>query len=63
MKRIIARKELELDAMRDLTEKKRLGPSKRKDAVRALRERGISQRAACHVIGISTRDAISPPPL
>jgi len=35
--------------------KKRLGPSRRKDAVRALRERGCSQRGACRIVGISER--------
>jgi len=35
--------------------KKRLGPSQRKDAVKALRVRGVSPRSACRLIVISER--------
>ena len=55
MRRIIARKELELDAVRELIENNGWGLSARKDGVRALRELGCSQRSACSIIGISER--------
>ena len=42
MQRIIARQAIEVDAVRELIEKKRLGLSQRKEAVRALRESGVS---------------------
>ena len=38
--RVIARMAREVDAMKELVEKKRLGPSREQEAVRALNERG-----------------------
>lgn len=49
--RIIARMALEIDAMKELVEKKRLGPSRKQEAVRALCQRGISAVRACDLIG------------
>lgn len=49
--RIIARLALEVDAYERAGRKKRLGPSQRQEAVRALQQRGISIVRACQLAG------------
>jgi putative transposase len=48
MRRVIAKLTLENDAMKELASKT-LGPSQRKEAVKALRDFGVSERAACRL--------------
>ncbi len=53
LKRIVAEQTLDLDAYKILIEKKRLGPSQRKDEVRALKALGFSERRACRILSSS----------
>ena len=51
MQRIITRKTIEIDAVRTLSEKERLGLSRRNEAVRALQDPDVSQRRGCFLVG------------
>ncbi|MGA7284238.1 MAG: transposase [Candidatus Cybelea sp.] len=64
--RIIARMALEIDAMKELVEK-RLGPSRKQEAVRALSQRGISTVRATAALAYfcsrqSATELYGPPP-
>jgi putative transposase len=55
MRRIIANQTLEIDAMKNVISKNGLGPSQRKDAVKALMAEGLSERAACRLAACPRR--------
>lgn len=54
MQRIIAKLTLKVDAMDELIRKKRMGPSQRQEAVKALQKSGLSQREACKIMRAMT---------
>ncbi|MGH3031629.1 MAG: IS3 family transposase [Gaiellaceae bacterium] len=52
LKRIVADKELEIDALREVGEGKLVSPPRRRQAVRMLQDRlGVSERRACQIAG------------
>ncbi len=57
MRRVIDNLTLENDAMKRAGHKKLLGPSRRKEAVKALKENGLSERAACRLARCPRRTA------
>jgi len=52
LKRLLAERDLELDVTREVNRKKMVSPQARRDQVRFVCERGVSQRRACGLLSV-----------